>query len=67
MHTFRGKKGSIFNYNSDFSGNIIIQDVNDCEVKVDGTDILEFVAFCYIQNKKIQKIEDATYEELLTI
>ncbi len=33
MHTFKGKKGSIFNYNSDFSGNVIIQDVNNCKVK----------------------------------
>ena len=66
MHTFKGHKGTIFNYNSDFSGEIIIKDADNNEIKVEGSDILEFVAFCYVQGKKIERLEQAAYEELLT-
>jgi hypothetical protein len=66
MITFKGHKGIIFNYNSDFSGDVIIKDTNNDEVKVEGSDILEFVAFCYVQGKKIEMLEQAAYEELLT-
>lgn len=66
MHTFKGNEGTIFNYNSDFSGDIIIRDVNNNDVKVEGSDILEFVALCYVQSKKIERLEQADYEELLT-
>lgn len=65
MHTFKGHKGTIFNYNADFSGEVIIKDTNNNEVKVEGGDILEFVAFCYVQGKKIERLEQAAYEELL--
>lgn len=66
MHTFKGSEGTIFNYNSDFSGEVIINDVNGNDVKVKGSDILEFVALCYVQGKKIERLEQADYEELLT-
>lgn len=66
MHTFKGNEGAIFNYSSDFSGEIIIKDLSNNEVKVEGSDVLEFVAFCYIQGKKIERLEQADYEELLT-
>jgi len=66
MHTFRGNKGATFNYNSDFSGEVVINDVNGNDVKVEGSDILEFVALCYVQGKKIERLEQADYEELLT-
>ncbi len=66
MHTFRGNGGTTFNYNSDFSGEVIINDINGNDVKVEGSDILEFVALCYVQGKKIERLEQADYEELLT-
>lgn len=66
MHTFEGNEGTTFNYNSDLSGEVIIKDVNNNEVKVEGSDILEFIAFCYVQGKKIERLEQADYEELLT-
>jgi hypothetical protein len=66
VHTFKGDKGAIFNYNSDFSGDVFIKDVNNNDVKVEGSDILEFVAFCYVQSKKIERLEQADCEELLT-
>ena len=66
MHTFKGNEGATFNYNSDFSGEVIIKDVNNNEIKIEGSDILEFVALCYVQGKKIERLEQADYEELLT-
>ncbi len=66
MHTFKGNEGATFNYNSDFSGDVIIKDINNNEVKVEGSDILEFVALCYVQGKKIERLEQADYKELLT-
>jgi len=65
MHNYKGSEGTSFNYNSDFSGNvIIIKDKKQFEVS--GKDILEFVAYNYIQPTKISKIEDMDYKELLT-
>ncbi len=66
MHTFKGNKGTIFNYNSDFSGKIIIKDINNNDAEIEGSDILEFVALCFVQGKKIERLENANYEELLT-
>lgn len=66
MHTFKGNEGATFNYNSDFSGEVIINDINGNDVKVEGSDILEFIALCYVQGKKIERLEQADYEELLT-
>lgn len=44
MHSYHGKKGTVFHYNSDFSGNsIIIYD--DKEIEIPSSDILELVAY----------------------
>jgi hypothetical protein len=65
MHTFKGDKGTIFNYNEDFSGDIIVKDVTGNEVTIDGNDILDFVAHCYVQPKRIEKLEQSDSIELL--
>lgn len=65
MHTFKGDQGAVFNYNGDFSGEIIVKDVAGNEVKIASWDILDFVAYCYVQSKKIEKLEHADSRELL--
>jgi len=65
MHTYRGNKGTIFNFNSDFSGEIIIKDKSGNEITISGNDIIEFVAYCYVLPKKIEKLEQSSSEELL--
>jgi len=58
MHTFKGDKGNVFIYNSDFSGEVIVQDIAGNEVKIDGSDILDFVAYCFVLGGKIEKLDD---------
>lgn len=65
MHTFNGDKGAIFSYNGDFSGDIFLRDKDGNEAKIDGNDILDFVAYCYVLPKKIEKLENADSKELL--
>ena len=67
MHTFRASNGTVFNYNSDFSGAIHILRVETERNKafIDGDDILEFVAVCYIKNKLISRIEDLEWRNML--
>jgi len=65
MHSFDGH-GCTFHYNSDFSGEIVIHNIkDDKEIFVDGEDLLKFVAYCYIQGKRIEEIEQMTYKDLL--
>jgi len=66
MHTFKGIENSTFIYNLDFSGDVIIEDDDSGRVTIKGNAILEFVALCYIRNKKIEQLEQANYKELLT-
>lgn len=65
MHTYKGNKGTIFNYNGDFSGEIIVKDIAGNEVTIDSGDILDFVAYCYVQPKKVEKLEQTDSRELL--
>jgi hypothetical protein len=65
MHTFKGSRGAIFNYNGDFSGEIIVKDVTGNEVIIDSDDILDFVAHCYVQPRRIEKLEQSDSRELL--
>lgn len=44
MHTFTGKNGTIFIFNSDFSGDMHIKDKDMNEVTIDGADFLKFVS-----------------------
>lgn len=64
MHTFNGKKTRI-HYNSDMSGNIIIQNKDyDLELSVLGEDIIDFVAE-YVRSQKIGKLEQMDSKEIL--
>ena len=56
---------TIFNYNSDLSGDVIlINKDTKAEFVVPGKDILEFVAN-YVRDKNIATIEDMNTEEIL--
>ena len=56
---------TIFNYNSDLSGDVIlINKDTKAEFVVPGKDILDFVAN-YVRDKKIATIEDMNTEEIL--
>lgn len=64
MHTFDGKSCRI-HFNSDMSGDIHIWDKDsDKEIKVDGQDILDFVAN-HVRNEKISKLEQMGTREIL--
>lgn len=65
MNSFTGNKGTHFNYKGDFSGNVIIMDSKGNEFEISGEDILQLVAEAYILPKRIAKLEDLTYEDLL--
>jgi hypothetical protein len=65
MDSFTGNNGTQFNHNSDFSGYIFITDRKGNEIKIPAGDILQLVAEAYILPKRISKLEDLTYEDLL--
>jgi hypothetical protein len=64
MTSYTGKNGTNFNYNSDFSGNVVIVRKGK-EFIVPGEDILEFVAYAYVMPNRIAKAEQGTWQELL--
>lgn len=64
MHTFEGKSCRI-HFNSDMSGDIhIVKKDSDKEIKVDGQDILDFVAN-YVRSEKISTLEQMEMKEIL--
>jgi len=67
MHTFEGEKGTKFHYNSDFSGDVIIvpPPTDEEGVNVPGTDILEFVGYCFVRGNLAAQLDDMNYEDLL--
>ena len=69
MHTYTYKdengKEIYFHHNGDFSGDVIINS-DGKETKIPAKAILELVAYCYVLSKKIGKLENMSYEELLT-
>lgn len=65
MHFFLGTEGTEFNYNSDLSGEVIIKVQNEV-IRVPGDDLLEFVA-SYVRSRKISKLEDLDYTDVLGI
>ena len=66
MHTHKTERGVVFNYNSDFSGEIRIINKDGKEIWIDGQAILEFVAYSYIRPQKLAKIDNNDYMELLS-
>ena len=67
MHSHISKNGTTFHHNSDFSGKIIVitPEPNRQEIEINGEDILEFVAYEYIMNKRISEIEQMSWDKLL--
>ncbi len=63
MHTYKSIYGTIFNYNSDFSGNIEITcGLQKCSIPA--VDMLDCVAE-YIKTIRISEIESMSYKEVL--
>ena len=72
MHGHESGGGTIFNYNSDFSGMVKIVRPSDeghrrTDIEIPGNDILEFVAYCKIMPDRIAAIEDADWKRLLSM
>lgn len=80
MHSYKTKNDQIFHYDSGlidgeitivvpFSENRISEHVYDnkkyLNVNMNANDVLEFIAYCYIKQNKITKIEDMDWKELL--
>lgn len=64
MHTFEGSSCRI-HFNSDMSGDIHICDKDsDREIKVDGQDILDFVAN-HVRCERISKLEQMETKDIL--
>jgi hypothetical protein len=67
MHTFIGTNCS-FAYNGDFSGEVIIRDrKTGVEVVVSTDDIAEFIVEALIKPRRIEKLEQASWEEVLDV
>ena len=66
MHSYTSENGTSFSFNSDFSGNIRIFTQYGPEIIVSANDILEFVAYNYIATKRVSKIEDMEWDEILS-
>lgn len=66
MHTFEGSSCRI-HFNSDMSGDIHICDKDsEQEIKVDGQDILDFVAN-YVRSERISKLEQMETKDILEV
>lgn len=66
MHTFEGRS-CIIHFNSDISGDIhIVEKDSDKEIKVEGQDILDFVAN-YVRSEKISKLEQIGTDDILEV
>ena len=64
MHTSETNNGTVFIHNSDMSGDVEIINSEGRRVKVDGNDILQFVAG-YIRGVRVSKLEQLTTNEIL--
>ncbi len=67
MHSHRSLDGkTMFNFNSDFSGDVDIETSTGYGViSIPGEDLLEFVALCYILPNEISRLEDMDWKQLL--
>jgi flavin reductase (DIM6/NTAB) family NADH-FMN oxidoreductase RutF len=79
MHSYTTKNGQTFHYDSDIeTGEVIIvvpftkERISDYvfegnkyfNINLLGEDILEFIAYCYIQRKCVSEIENMNWKEL---
>lgn len=64
MRTIKGRWGTIFHHNSDFSGNVVVVKGDGTEFEIPAQDILDLVAE-HVRSIKIAKLEDLLPEQLL--
>ncbi|KKL57138.1 hypothetical protein LCGC14_2238450, partial [marine sediment metagenome] len=60
MHSYEGRGGTLFNFNSDFSGDVRIKHGDQC-CSIPADDILELVAYCYVTRNRISVIENMSH------
>ncbi len=65
MYSHESEHGTIFNYNSDWSGMVRIKPKDGEAFEIPGPDILEAVAYGYMQGRLISKVEGAHWTKLL--
>ena len=66
MQSYRAKNGTIFNFNTDFSGNVYIRlNTKGEPFEVDGEDLLEVAAYGVIVPNKISKLEQADWKDIV--
>ena len=66
MHSFTAQNGTVFNFNSDLSGNVIVSMDNQYRVEVPGDDLLEFVAEV-VKDRRISDLDDSLPHEIFGI
>lgn len=64
MHTYAAAHDTVFHYNSDFSGEVILQR-QGTTLQIPATDLLDFVAYCYVMQQRIAHIEQMDRDALL--
>lgn len=65
MHSYHGKSAN-FHFNGGLdNGEVIINDKKGNEMRVDVQDILDLVAYEYVQPKLIREIENMEVDKLL--
>lgn len=68
MHTYEAKGGTVFNYNSDVSGEVmIVEEGSEHIIEVLGKDLIDFIAYCFVLPKRIAALEDASSESALLL
>jgi len=66
MHSYETTK-TTFNYNTDLSGDVYITNDLGDKITISGKDIIDFIAYCYILPKKIEKLEQMSSIEITQI
>lgn len=67
MHTLIAEEGTHFTYNGDFSGEVFVSvdGKGAQQIKVPAHDLLRFAAL-YVHSERAAKLDDKTWQELLT-
>lgn len=64
MRTFKGSNGTTFTFNSDFSGEVIVQTPLGRST-IPAEDLKELIAYNVVAPKRIREIEQGSADELL--
>ena len=65
MEQYQTPRGTLFQYNIDFNGDVVITDGAGNQCVIPAEDILELVAWGYVARQKISRVEQFTTDELL--